>query len=153
MEATVTQAPTEQRATCIVNTARLHDGGDITESYSADRIACGQPVRKPFQHHGEAWTCTSIAGSGLTGSGSTEHEAYRIMPERMFSERPTTYPERTDTAEAVEAARNDLNGFYHGITVKHGREMFVLCGPPLRFVAEEVVPGQEAPGPSQLCLF
>lgn len=110
---------------------------DIDESYSADRIAYGKPVCRPFQHNGDLWICTSISGSGLTESGKTEHEAYRIVPERMFHGTPTTYSATTNTAEAAEAARNDPNGFYHGITVKHGRDTFVLCGPPMRFVAEE----------------
>jgi len=129
---------------------------DRDESYSADRIAYGQPVRRPFRHNGELWVCTSITGSGLTASGSTEHEAYQIVPERMFTGKPTTYAEKTGTAESAEASRNDPNGFYHGVTVTHGRETFVLCGPPLRFVAAEAVQEQEAsegPGPEQLSLF
>jgi hypothetical protein len=66
----------------------------------------------------------------------------------MFSGPPTTYAARTGTFEAAEAARNDCMGFYHGVTVKYGREPFVLCGPPLRFIAEE-----DTPEPLQLDLF
>ena len=135
----MTEEPVEQRPTCAVNGTRLqYDSGDISESYSADRIASGQPVRRPFQHDGLLWICTSITGSGLTVSGNTEHEAYRLIPEHMFSGAPTTYAARTGTFEAAETARTDPEGFYHGVTVRHGRETFVLCGPPLRFVAEEV---------------
>ena len=69
--------PVGHRPTCAVNGTRLQfDRGDISESYSADRIASGQPVRKPFQHDGGLWICTGITGSGLTVSGNTEHEAY-----------------------------------------------------------------------------
>jgi hypothetical protein len=158
MDDVATETPTEDRATCAVNAARLrYDGGDVNQSYSADRIASGQPVRKPFQHDGSLWICTGITGSGLTSSGSTEHEAYRIMPERMFTGTPITYGTRTATGDAAEAARNDPNGFYHAVAVKHGRETFVLCGPPLRFIAAEVAarPEQapEGPGPLQLSLF
>lgn len=159
MEDNVTETPTEERAPCAVNPARLQHGraGDINESYSADRIASGQPVRKPFQHAGALWICTSITGSGLTSSGGTEHEAYRIVPERVFNGTPTTYGARTGTIETAEAARSDPAGFYHGVAVKHGREMFVLCGPPLRFIAEEVAARPEsvpeASGPLQLSLF
>ncbi len=32
---------------------------------------------------------------------------------------------------------NDPNGFYHGVTVKQGREIFVLSGPLVVFVADE----------------
>ena len=157
-EPNLTETPAEQRAACAVSANRLqHDRGDVNGSYSADRVASGQPVRKPFQHDGALWICTSITGSGLTSSGSTEHEAYRIMPEPMFNGRPTTYGTRTATGEAAEAARNDPNGFYHGVTVQYGRETFVLCGPPLRFVPAEVAarpePTPNAPEPLQLSLF
>jgi len=110
---------------------------ELDESYSADLIGMGQPLRKPFRHDGGLWICTSITGSGLTESGSTEHEAYRIVPVAMFEGVPTTYNERTGTAEAADAARNDPNGFYHGMAVKHGRDTFVLTGPAMRFVAQE----------------
>jgi len=146
------------RPTCAVNAARLqHDKGDINASYSADRIASGQPVRKPFRHDGSLWVCTSITGSGLTVSGSTEHEAYRLIPERLFEGKPPTYRTRIRTGELAEAARNDPNGFYHAVAVKCGRESFVLCGPPLRFVPANspARPGAdlEPTEPVQLGLF
>jgi hypothetical protein len=158
MDDAANETSAEERATCAVNAARLqHDAGDIDASYSADRIASGQPVRKPFQHDGALWICTSITGSGLTVSGSTEHEAYRLLPERLFGGTPTTYATRISTGELAEAARNDPNGFYHGVAVKYGREPFLLCGPPLTFIPEEVAarPGAEpeTPGPLQLSLF
>lgn len=147
----MTDKPVEQKPTCAVKATRLqYDSGDISQSYSAERIGTGQPVRKPFQYEGALWICTSITGSGLTVSGSTEHEAYRLIPEHMFTGTPTTYAARTGTFESAEAARNDPEGFYHGVTVKHGREKSVLCGPPLRFVAEEAA---TAPEPLQLDLF
>ena len=147
----MTDKPVQQRPTCVVKAARLQfDSGDISESYSADRIGSGQPVRKPFQYEGVLWICTSITGSGLTVSGHTEHEAYRLIPERMFCGTPTTYAARTGTFETAETARNDPEGFYHGVSVKYGRETLVLCGPPLRFVAEDVA---TAPEPLQLDLF
>jgi hypothetical protein len=116
-------------------------------SYSADRIAYGKPVRTPFLHNGEIWVCTGISGSALTESGATEHEAYRIVPAALFDGTATTYSDRTGTAEAAEAGRNDPLGFYHGIAASHSGETFVLCGPPVRFAAEEE---QE---PAQLSLF
>ncbi len=158
MDDVATETPAQQRATCAINAARLqYDSGDISESYSADRIASGQPVRKPFQHDGALWICTSITGSALASSGSTEHEAYRLVPGRMFTGTSATYGTRTGTSETAEAARNDPNGFYHGVAVKHGREVFVLCGPPLRFVPEEAAVRPEGLGalgpPQQLNLF
>jgi hypothetical protein len=142
---------TSSAPACAANAVRQHcDGGDIRQSYSADRIAYGQPVRKAFQHNGEAWICTSIIGSALTSGGGTEYEAYRMIPERLFRGTPTTYQTKTGTEETAEAARNDPDGFYHGITVKQGRETFVLCGPPEIFVVEDVI---AEPEPLQLSLF
>lgn len=153
-----TETSSERRPTCSVSAARLqHDRGDINASYSADRIAYGQPVRKPFQHDRTLWVCTSITGSGLTASGSTEHEAYRLIPVRAFEGKPTSYSERTGTADAAETARHDRKGFYHGMVVKLAGEALVLRGPPLRFVPSNAPlrPGAdpEPPEPEQLGLF
>jgi hypothetical protein len=67
----------------------------------------------------------------------------------------TTYGEKTDTAEAAEAARNDPNGFYHGMAITHGLESFVLCGPPIRFTADTSPerPDGATGEPMQLTLF
>jgi hypothetical protein len=107
--------------------------GDIRRSYSADAIAtCGR-IRKPFKWRGSAMVLVSMRMMGGVDSG----EAYRLVPVRLFEGTPTTYHAKTGTAEGAEAARNDPMGFYHGMTVKQGRESFVLCGPPVRFVAAE----------------
>jgi len=130
--------------------------GDIHASYSADVIAMQGRVRKPFKWRDALCVCTSISGSGLTDSGTQEHEAYRIVPVKMFTGKTTTYSEKTDRAEDAEAARNDPNGFYHGMTIKHGGESFVLCGPPIRFTAEtspERPDGATREEPRQLSLF
>lgn len=34
--------------------------GDIHASYSADRIAMSNAVRRPFQHAGARWVCVGI---------------------------------------------------------------------------------------------
>lgn len=130
---------------CEVAARRLTARGDIHESYSADRIGMQQPVRKPFHHVGALWVCTSIWGM-------EEHEAYRLMPEGGFADSVTSYHEKTGTSEAAEAARNDPNGFYHGMAVKFAAASYVLCGPPLRFVAA-VRPGASPQEPEQLGLF
>jgi hypothetical protein len=153
-----------QRDTVAVNPARLAwksasretCEGDIHASYSADLIADGGRIRKPFKWRDGLWVCTSISGSGLTDSGMPEHEAYRIIPARMFKGAMKSYREKTAKAEDAEAARHDPNGFYHGMTIMHGGETVVLCGPPIRFTAES---SPERPGcaagedPSQLTLF
>ncbi len=147
-------APKPERTLVEVGASRLDDErGDIANSYSADRIASGQPVRKPFQHEGCLWICTSISGSGLTSSGSTEFEAYRLTPEKLFAGTATTYTARTGTAEAAESARNDPNGFYHGMRVKFAGAASVLCGPPARFIAAQRNDPNRPAEPEQLVLF
>lgn len=156
--------PPKQRETAAVNPARLawRDTGreicegDIHASYSADLIAeCGR-IRKPFKWQDGLCVCTGISSAGLTASGTQEHEAYRIVPARMFTGTMKGYREKTARAEDAEAARNDPNGFYHGMTIRHGAENFVLCGPPIRFSAAA---SPERPGcasgdePLQLTLF
>ena len=155
--------PPTERETFAVHPARLAwrgaaretCEGDIHASYSADVIASNGRVRKPFRWKDGLYVCTSISGSGLTESGMPEHEAYRMVPATTFMGTTATYREKTDKAEDAEAARNDPNGFYHGMTIKHGGASFVLCGPPIRFTAEASPERPEgAPGdPMQLTLF
>lgn len=156
--------PPRERETVAVNPARLAwkavgreiCEGDIHASYSADVIAMSGRVRKPFKWNGALCVCTSISGSGLTDSGMQEHEAYRIVPVKMFTGMTATYHDKTARPEDAEAARKDLNGFYHGMVIKHGGENFVLCGPPVRFTAEaspERPDGTTGQGPLQLTLF
>lgn len=147
------EAAAMELTTFAVRASRLaDDSGDINASYSADRIAGNQPVRRPFKHDGAMWICTSITGPAVTASGFPEHEAYRLVPERMFVGPPTSYGEKTGTAESAEAARNDPNGFYHGMKVKFASAAFVLCGPPVRFVAAQRPEGNQLE-PEQLSLF
>ena len=134
---------------------REENTGDIRGSYSADIIAMEGRVRKPFEWRGSLCICTGSAGSALTGSGREEHEAYLLVPLRMFEGTPTTYREKTGTADAAEAARNDPLGFYNAMAVVCGKEKYVLCGPELRFVAirEPGRPDSQPATPSQLNLF
>jgi len=156
--------PPTERETFAVNPARLAwraagrqiCEGDIHASYRADVIAMSGRVRKPFNWKGGLCICTGISGSGLTGGGMDEHEAYRIVAAEVFAGTPTSYHGKTARAEAAEAARNDPNGFYHGMTIKHGGKSFVLCGPPIKFVAEALPERPEnakGEGPVQLSLF
>ena len=106
--------------------------GDIHASYSADVIATNGTIRKAFR-----WQANLMVTVGMAGRGGVEEaEAYRLVPLKAFAGAPQTYHEKTGTAEDAEAARNDPNGFYHGMTVKQGRELFVLAGPPVVFVGE-----------------
>lgn len=101
--------------------------GDIAASYSAERIGMNQPVRKPFNWKGSLWVCVSMTFL----SGSRSAEAYRLTRKELFNGTPVTYADKTADADA---ARADPNGFYHGMTVRHGGQTFVLCGPPATLV-------------------
>ena len=138
-----------------VNSARLTWGtydhtkndyvneGDIRSSYSADCIAMGQPVRKPFRMDGEMWVTIAMSNK--------EARAYRLCPLRIFKGTTTTYHDKTCTAERAEEARNDPNGFYDRMVVKHCGQEFVLCGPEIQIVAgaHEDIPAPQV----QLALF
>jgi hypothetical protein len=117
--------------------------GDIHASYSADRISTDDSIRKPFRHDGSLWICTSISGKCLSHGGQQEFTAFRVFPKLRFTGVPTTYGEKS-SIEDGETARNDPNGFYHGMAVKHARETFVLVGPPALFVAAELVTPEAA---------
>ena len=144
-----------QREIRSVPVARLGEHGDINRSYSADLIATSGRIRNPFPHKGDVWVCTSICGRGLTESGETEHEAYRLLTPCRFIGVMTSYGTRTGTADAADAARRDPSGFYHGMVVKRGSEAFVISGPPIRFIAETTPsrPTPDEPEPMQLTLF
>jgi hypothetical protein len=131
--------PPHTTETYAVNPARLAGGtwchkanrqigeGDIHGSYSADRIGMAQPVRKPFLWKGAPHVCVGMRYCGE----SMDAEAYRLVPVRLFDGEPTTYAGKLTDADA---ARADPNGFYHGMTVRHGGASCVLCGPPVVFV-------------------
>jgi hypothetical protein len=123
--------------------------GDIHASYSADTIAMSGRIRKAFRWQAQLMVTVSLAGCG----GIEQAEAYRLLSLRAFIGTPTTYADKIETGENAEAARNDPNGFYHGITVRHSSESFVLFGPPVLFVAEPVRPNARTPEPAQLNLF
>jgi hypothetical protein len=97
--------------------------GDISASYSADRIGMGQPVRKPFEWRGGLWVCVSMTYL----KGDVTAEAYRLVHPAGFSGEAVTYSQKTRDGYA---ARSDVNGFYHGMTVQHAGALMVLCGPP-----------------------
>jgi hypothetical protein len=126
--------------------------GDIHASYSADTIAATGKIRKAFRWHAQLMVAVSLSGRG----GIEQAEAYRLIPLKGFLGKAITYAGKTGTAEDAEAARNDQNGFYHGMTVRHRREIFVLAGPPAIFVAEQAPARPEGGGGAeaeQLSLF
>lgn len=111
--------------------------GDISASYSGDRIGMGQPLRKPFAWQGSLWVCV---GMGYR-SGSESAEAYRLIHPQAFKGEAVTY---ADKVRNGDSSRADPRGFYHGMSVRHGGEDFVLAGPLVTFA-----PGQS----EQLSLF
>lgn len=105
--------------------------GDIHASYSADRIAMSNTVRRPFQHAGGLWVCVGI---GVNFSA----KAFRLVHPSAFCGTPTTYGAKVVLNQG-DNARADPMGFYHGMAVRSGGETLVLCGPPVHFA-----PGEEA---------
>lgn len=147
-----------------VNPARLawgrHDHGrsrdlgegDIHGSYSADTIATAGKIRKAFRWHAQLMVTVSLSRL----DGIEQAEAYQLIPLKAFNGTRMSYSEKIGTAESAEAARNDPNGFYHGMTVKQGQETFVLSGPPVVFVADERPSRPDGPASiegEQLSLF
>jgi hypothetical protein len=118
------------------------DEGDIHSSYSADCIAQGQPVRKPFRFEGELWLTVGL-------SGSDQAKAYRLIPARLFPRTVTTYADKV-LPDHGEAARNDPRGFYDGMRVTHGGQAYALCGPEVSFLASAA---KAQPKQEQLGLF
>jgi hypothetical protein len=117
--------------------------GDISVSYRGDCIAMGQPVRKPFRMDDEMWLTIALSNS--------EARVYRLCPLRIFTGTPTTYRDKSGTDERAEQARNDPNGFYDRIIVKHRGQEFVLCGPEIQIVVGAL---EDIPAPQvQLALF
>lgn len=107
--------------------------GDIRASYSADTIATAGKIRKAFRWQAQLMVTISLSGRG----GAEQAEAYQLVPLNAFSGPTMSYADKIGTAENAEGARNDPNGFYHGMTVKQGQGIFVLSGPPVVFVADE----------------
>lgn len=103
--------------------SRMLGEGDIRRSYSADCIGMGKPVRKPFSFRGSLFVCTGYSRDGA--------EAYRLVHPAIFPGKPVRYAERTGNGDE---ARADLNGFYHGMIVRHGGGEHLLCGPPVLFI-------------------
>ncbi len=94
-----------------------------------------------------------VAMSGRNGINLAE--AYRVVPLQMFKGATTTYSEKTSVDQG-DMARYDPQGFYNGMRVRCGRKQFVLCGPPVIFVADSRQEGSATttqPEQMQLDLF
>jgi len=111
-----------------VDASRLeYQHGDINGSYSGDRISEDKPVRHPFTFKGVLWTCT---GTGGGRDKKRKAWAYRLVTRDAFDGTPVTYHEVIGPKK-----RNNPKGFYHGMLVKHKKELWVLLGPEHTFEA------------------
>ena len=115
--------------------------GDISASYSADKIGLEGCVRSPFTWQSCLWVCTGMVSHGDLRAA----EAYRIVPQRFFDGTPISYYEN---AMLGDAARTRPEGFYHGMAVKRGIQDYVLIGPSAVFL-----PSEDAQTPKQADLF
>lgn len=100
---------------------RQQDQGDIRAAYSADLIAMENRIRRPFRLQG--WLCVTV---GLRNQPEEHAVAYQLLELSAFDGVSTTYGQRDH-----DAARQSTEGFYHGMTVKHGKRTYVLVGPPI----------------------
>ena len=57
------------------------------------------------------------------------------MPPQAFKGQMTTY---RDKVRDAETARNDPDGFYHGVKITHAGKVFVMSGPPAIFMADRI---------------
>ena len=108
------------------------------DSYSADRIGKGQPIRKPFLFEGKPY-CN-------TGGTRQEFEGYLVVERRQFHERMFRYDDPAGFKRTVyydprlkehfegDQQRHAPKGYYHGMRVKRGGKEYVLAGPPVEFV-------------------
>jgi len=106
--------------------------GDISASYSGDKIGMEQTVRSPFKWQNAMWVCTGI----VSRCEFRAAEAYQLLPLRFFQGEPISYYEN---AAMGDEARLRPEGFYHGMAVKHGKQDFVLVGPGAVFLPSEDV--------------
>jgi len=119
------------------------EGMDLAKamaSYSADVIAMNGKVRKPVSCGGDLWV--SIGGGGTAAHRVTK--MYRLVLVDEFDGQLTTYHEKTSIwlegdKYAGAYARNDPNGFYHGMKVSSGGNAYALCGPEQTLVVTGVV--------------
>lgn len=101
--------------------------GDIHASYSADMIASSSRIRKPFTFMGRDFVAVSFR------YGDEEQAtAYALLPRRAFNGAATRYADKT-ARDHGDKARADPQGFYNGMTVRRGKDAYVLCGPPVTF--------------------
>lgn len=106
------------------------DPSKASASYSADLIAMTGKVRKPVSHGGDLWVSVGSAGTATHRITNM----YRLVLAADFDGEVTTYTEKTSVWRDEDKypgdyARNDPNGFYHGMKVQNGGNSYVLCGP------------------------
>ena len=115
--------------------------GDISASYSGDKIGLEGCVRSPFTWQNCLWVCTGMVSHG----DFRAVEAYRLIPRKFFDGTPISYHEN---AMLGDAARTRPEGFYHGMAVRHGKQDYVLIGPSAVFM-----PSEDVQTPRQADLF
>ncbi|AJE47980.1 hypothetical protein [Celeribacter indicus] len=111
--------------------------GDISASYSADKIGLEGRVRSPFKWQNALW----VSVGGTSKGDYRAVQAYRIIERRFFDGTPITYQESV-------SAPKPLEGFYHGMAVKWGKLDCVLIGPASLFL-----PSEKKAAPEQANMF
>jgi ParB-like chromosome segregation protein Spo0J len=121
---------------------------ELSESYSADKIPDGK-MRKPVKTDGYG-LLVSTGSAGGTNEGSIE--CYRVLTSGDYAgpevKPAVTYNEKI-SGDGGESARNDPNGFYHGMRINHGGAAYVLFGPPLYFGLRKSAEAEPVAEPQQ----
>jgi len=107
--------------------SRLRGIGDIISSNSCECIA-RQLIEKPFRFQGSLWVAFGVQ---FHPDGNKAH-AYRLVRAPKFYGVVMTYADKL-SAGGGDAAREDPNGFYHGLFAAHNGVKYVVIGPDFLF--------------------
>jgi len=127
MEADILRRVTELAPKPIIH-VELEKFSEIEASYSGDRISKDVAIRKPSVFEGKQYTAVGIDSKSI--------QAYQLLPKEEFTGEVRSYrvPKEREDEEYYQSLRDDPNGFYHGMLVKHRKSDHVLVGPPVSFV-------------------
>jgi len=102
---------------------------EVNKTYSAQAIAEGKPIKKPFAFLGKNYV--SIGGHGIPGRPG--EICYQVIEKEAFSGKALPYKEHNKD----ESTLNNPNGSYHSMLVKYDKRDYVLSGPPITFYQGE----------------
>ena len=122
--------------------------GPVEASCSCSSI-CEGKIANPFKIGSELF----VSMGGRAGF-SVVKKVWKVVPAAEFEGPSWSYSEKLSIEKdeygcGGEFARNDPNGFYHGMKAKWGKQAVVIQGPPVYLIAGDKSPKQ----PKQKSLF